>query len=353
MNIKNRINLKIKSMLLNFRLFRKVYVALLVLMLIILTGTIGFILIEDYTLLEAFYMTIITVSTVGFSEVRELSDMGRLFTSVLIITSFGTFAFAVTSITKYLVGGEYKQYFKDYRVNKEINKLSNHVILCGFGRNGRQAANTLIAHKQKFVIIENNPEIIEHIRLNKDLLYIVGDATSEEHIKLAGIERAKALITTLPKDSDNLFVVLTARELCKKLSIISRASEDSSDRKLRIAGANNVIMPDKVGGQHMASLVMNPDVIEFLDHISIEGKHEINLEEIRFENIPEEYQFKTIRELNSKYSTGCLIIGFKTPNSDYIINPSPDTELIRGSKLFVLGKPSQIKHLNQIFGVNL
>ena len=298
-------------------------------------------------------MTIITVSTVGFSEVRELSDTGRLFTSFLIITSFGTFAFALTSITKYLVGGEYKQYFKDYRVNKEINKLEEHVILCGFGRNGKQAANTLIAHKQKFIIVESNPEVIEQIRQNKSLLYVEGDATSEEHIIAAGIDRAKALITTLPKDSDNLFVVLTARELNKKLSIISRATEDSSDRKLRIAGANNVIMPDKVGGQHMASLVMNPNVIEFLDHISIEGKHEINLEEIRFENIPAEYQFKTIRELNSKYNTGCLIIGFRTSDGEYIINPSPDTELIQGSKLFVLGKPDQIKHLNQIFGVNL
>ena len=340
-------------MLFNFRLFKKVYAAILILLLIILTGTIGFMSVEDYTLLEAFYMTIITVSTVGFSEVRELSDTGRLFTSFLIITSFGTFAFALTSITKYLVGGEYKQYFKDYRVNKEINKLEEHVILCGFGRNGKQAANTLIAHKQKFIIVESNPEVIEQIRQNKSLLYVEGDATSEEHIIAAGIDRAKALITTLPKDSDNLFVVLTARELNKKLSIISRATEDSSDRKLRIAGANNVIMPDKVGGQHMASLVMNPNVIEFLDHISIEGKHEINLEEIRFENIPAEYQFKTIRELNSKYNTGCLIIGFRTSDGEYIINPSPDTELIQGSKLFVLGKPDQIKHLNQIFGVNL
>ena len=130
-------------MLFNFRLFKKVYAAILILLLIILTGTIGFMSVEDYTLLEAFYMTIITVSTVGFSEVRELSDTGRLFTSFLIITSFGTFAFALTSITKYLVGGEYKQYFKDYRVNKEINKLEEHVILCGFGRNGKQAANTL------------------------------------------------------------------------------------------------------------------------------------------------------------------------------------------------------------------
>lgn len=340
-------------MLLNFRLFKKIYAALFVLLLIVFTGTVGFILVEGYTISEAFYMTIITVSTVGFSEVRELSDEGRLFTSFLIITSFGTFAFALTSITKYLVSGEYRQYFKDYRVNKEISKLENHVILCGFGRNGKQAANTLKAHKRPFVIIENMPDIIEQIRQNPELLYVVGDATDEEVIKSAGIDTAKALITTLPKDSDNLFVVLTSRELNKNISIISRATEDSSEKKLKIAGANNVIMPDKVGGQHMASLVVNPDVIEFLDNISIESKHEINLEEIKFENIPEEFQFKTIRELNSRYNTGCLIIGFKTANGEYIINPSPDTELVQGIKLFVLGNPEQIKHLNKIFGVKL
>lgn len=340
-------------MLFNFRLFGKVYAALLILLLIIVVGTVGFILVEDYTLNEAFYMTIITVSTVGFSEVRELSTAGRLFTSVLIITSFGTFAFALTSITKYLVGGEYRKYFRDYRVNKEIEKLENHVIVCGFGRNGKQAVKTLVAHKQPFLLVENDPEIIEILSTEREYLYLAGDATNEDDLIKAGIQKAKAIITTLPKDSDNLFVVLTARELNKSISIISRATEDSSDRKLKIAGADNVIMPDKVGGQHMASLVMNPDVIEFLDHISIEGKHEINLEEINFDNIPNDAKFRTIRELDARYQTGCAIIGFKSPEGEYIINPSPDLELIRGSKLFVLGRPDQIAALNTIFRIRL
>ncbi|MBL4624684.1 MAG: potassium channel protein [Flavobacteriales bacterium] len=337
-------------MLFNFQYFKEVYIAFFILLLIIVFGTMGFMLVENYTFSEAFYMTIITVSTVGFSEVRELSSAGRMFTSLLIITSFGTFAFAVTSITKYLAGGEYKTYFRDYKVNKEIIKISNHVIICGYGRNGRQAVKTLNAHKMPYIIVESNPRLIAQLQAERKF-YIEGDATEEENLLNAGLNKAQALITTLPKDSDNLFVVLTARELNPKLTIISRASADNSDKKLRIAGADNVIMPDMIGGQHMATLVVTPDVVEFLDHISLQGKADVNLEEIAFDNLPDDFKGKTIKELNSRFTTGCSIIGFKSLDGEYIINPSPELQLVEGIKLFVLGSPEQIKALNRIFNV--
>ncbi len=339
-------------MLFNFQYFKEVYIAFFILLLIIVFGTMGFMFVEDYTFSEAFYMTIITVSTVGFSEVRELSSSGRLFTSLLIITSFGTFAFAVTSITKYLASGDYKTYFRDYKVNQQVNKISKHVIICGYGRNGKQAVKTLIAHKTPYIIVESNGSLIAQLQ-SEGKLYIEGDATEEENLLKAGLGKAKALITTLPKDSDNLFVVLTARELNAKLTIISRASADNSGRKLRIAGADNFIMPDKIGGQHMATLVVTPDVVEFLDHISLQGKADVNLEEITFDNIPDDFKGRTIKELNSRYTTGCSIIGFKSLDGDYIINPSPDLQLIEGIKLFVLGSPDQIKALNKIFNVSV
>ncbi|MBL4652984.1 MAG: potassium channel protein [Flavobacteriales bacterium] len=295
-------------------------------------------------------MTIITVSTVGFSEVRELSSSGRMFTSLLIITSFGTFAFAVTSITKYLASGDYKTYFRDYKVNKEINKISNHVIICGYGRNGKQAVKTLVAHTTPYIIVESNPAIIAQLQ-SEGKLCIEGDATEEENLLSAGLAKAKALITTLPKDSDNLFVVLTARELNPKLKIISRASADNSGRKLRIAGADNVIMPGMIGGQHMATLVVTPDVVEFLDHISLQGTSDVNLEEITFDDIPSEFKGKTLKELNSRYTTGCTIIGYKSLDGDYIVNPSPDLKVEIGIKLFVLGSPEQINTLNKLFNV--
>ena len=340
-------------MLFSFKYFKDLYIAFFMLMGVVLVGTFGFMIVEGYTLIEGFYMTIITVSTVGFEEVKPLSSAGRLFTSFLIITSFGTFAFAVSSITKYLVEGKYRSYFKTYRVEKNIEKLSGHTIVCGYGRNGEQAVKTLQAHNQKFVVIENVANVIERNTDLDDILFIDGDATNEQNIIKAGVHNASALISTLPKDSDNLYVVLSARELNGKLNIISRASKLASDRKLRIAGANNVVMPDKVGGEHMAQLVTMPDVVEFLDHIKIQGRAEINLEEISFDNLPGNFKYKTIRELEGKFKTGVMIIGFKTPEGEYIINPSADLELIPGSNLFVLGKPEQIARLNEVFGLDL
>lgn len=305
-------------------------------------GVTGFRLIEGYSLNEAIYMTVITVSTVGFSEVRPLSPEGRMFTAFLIIFSFSTFVYAITSISNYILNGEYKAYFKDLRINKKVNKIDNHTIICGYGRNGKQAAVELKAHHRKYVIIEQNKELIEDLREQHDLPFIEGDATYEKYLEKAGIATAKALITTLPKDADNLFVVLTAREMNPNLLIISRASNDNSDKKLRRAGANNVIMPDKIGGAHMASLVIKPDVIEFMDHIMGQGENSINLEEITFENLPEEFKNKTIRELGIRDKSGANIVGFRTPEGEYIINPSPETIIMAHAKIFVLGTVEQI-----------
>jgi voltage-gated potassium channel len=179
-------------------------------------------------------------------------------------------------------------------------------------------------------------------------LVITGDSTQDEVLIKAGILRAKAIITTLPVDADNLFIVLSARNLNKNLTIISRASEDNSDTKLKIAGANNVIMPDKVGGAHMASLVMKPDVMEFIDHITAEGGDNISLEEISFDRIPDELKNKTLKDLEIRNRSGANIIGYKTAKGEYIINPSADTLVIPDSKLFVLGTPEQIAALKQI-----
>lgn len=335
----------------SFKHFRDLYLSLFFVIGLIVVGTIGFILIDDYPVVDAFYMTIITMSTVGFGEIHPLSQAGRIFASFLIIVSFSTFAFTVSSITKYLMSGEYKTFFRDLKVNKEISNLENHVIVCGYGRTGAQAVKTLLSHHQPFVIIDTNTELIEKIRVEKNFFYVEGNAIEEDILIKAGIRKAKALMTTLPDDADNLYLVLSARELNPKINIISRASHDGAERKLRMAGASNVIMPDRVGGTQMASLVMIPDLVEFLDCITIQGKSDVNLEEIKFENIPDGLQYKTLRELSEKHKTGCQIIGYKTPENKYIVNPSPDLELIPGSKLFVLGAPDQIKQLNDIFGV--
>lgn len=312
---------------------------------LLLVGTIGYMIIESYSLLDAFYMTIITIATVGYGEVQPLGAPGKIFTSFLIITSFGTFAYAVSAITRFVTDGELNRILNNRRLNSAIEKLHGHVIVCGYGRNGRQAAHILKKHDKRFVVIEKDEKITGAITHKFSELILNGDATRDETLIEAGIMQATSLITTLPADADNLFIVLTARYLNPTLNIISRASDDGSDTKLKIAGADNVIMPDKVGGAHMASLVMKPDVMEFIDMITIQGGDSINLEEIAFEKVPDSLKNKTLKDLEIRNKSGANIIGFKTAGGEYLVNPSADTEVIPHSKIFVLGTPDQIRVL--------
>ncbi|MBL7912073.1 MAG: potassium channel protein [Bacteroidia bacterium] len=323
-------------------------IPLFLLVLLIIIGTIGYVVIDGYTWFNAFYMTIITVATVGYGEVEPLSVAGKVFTSFLIITSFITFAYAVSSITKFIVDGELNSFFKHKRLNSAVEKLTDHVIICGYGRNGKQAAQILKKHDKRFVVIEDDQRVTSNINHRFSDLVLNGDATQDEVLLKAGIMKAKALITTLPTDAANVFIVLTARNLNPKLTIISRASDDGSDAKLKIAGATNVIMPDKVGGAHMASLVMKPDVMEFLDLITAQSADSINLEEISFDSISDSLKNKTLKDLEIRNKSGANIIGFKTVLGEYIVNPSADTEIIPQSKIFVLGSPDQIKKLKEI-----
>lgn len=315
-------------------------------------GTSGFMIIEEWNFVDSFFMTIITISTVGFGAVHPLSPEGMMFTSILIISSFGTFAFAINSITSFLAGGEYKRFLMERKEMKEFDKLRNHVIICGFGRVGLQVALDLKAHHTPFVIIENDRSIIEEYENEHNFLFLVGDSTLDENMIKAGIHNAKALISCLPKDADNLYVVLSGKELNKKLLIVSRASNQSTVNKLKIAGAENVIMPNAIGGSHMASLISTPDVVEFIDVIRLQGNSGVNIESISFSELPDEFKNKTIGQLEAKRLTGVTIIGFRTPSGEYIINPDFDIEVIPQSKLFVLGTQEQIIKLNQLFGLS-
>lgn len=338
----------------HFKFFSKLYYALGLILAIILIGTFGFMFVEGWRLLDSLYMTIVTVSTVGFGEVHELSDAGKMFTAFLIVTSFGTFTYAVSAVTTYIIGGEYVKYFKELKNMKNLEKLSGHTIVCGYGRVGKQAAHDLRFYKKEYVIIERDDDIAlaeddENNVYNE--VFVKGEATEDNILIRAGLKKAAALITALHKDADNLFVVLSARELNPNLTIISRASSYSSMRKLRIAGANNVIMPDTIGGAHMASLVVNPDVMEFLDLIQVSGKATVNLEEINFQQLPEHLKNCTITDFKQRAMAGCNVIGLKNIKGEYIINPQDNTHINPGSKLFVLGNPEQIRLLNEKFKI--
>ena len=317
---------------------------------ILLLGVSGYMLLSNYSFVDALYMTVITITTVGFGEVKPFTPEEKIFTVFLILTSITVFGYAVSTFSEFIVSGRLFEQFKHRKVEKQIKNLKGHTIVCGFGRNGNQAILKLNNYNEKLVVVEKDKEMISELD-NNSILNIQGDATLDETLLRAGIKSAANLITALPSDADNLFVVLSARELNSNLTIISRASQGSSVRKLKIAGASNVIMPDSLGGAHMASLVITPDVIEFLDHITIQGDSKINLEEINFENIPEAYKNKTIASISQSFETGCNIVGYKTQEGDFIVNPEPSTLLVPGSKLFVLGKPEQINQINKIFGI--
>jgi len=335
------------------KLFKsKINTAISLLILLFFTGVFGFKLMSGYSWVDAVYMTVITVTTVGFGEVQPLDPQAKIFTVFLILTSVVIVGYAFKIITEYIISRNDISELKHKKMQKQIDSLSNHIIICGFGRNGKQAAKKLIMHKRSFVVIESNKELIEKHQ-NDTILFVWGNANEDEVLQLAGVDRAECLISALPSDSDNVFVVLSARQMNTNIRIISRASNESSYSKLKLAGANNVILPDKIGGDHMASLVVVPDLLEFIDNLSIIGNGSINIEEIAAEELYDTSVIKTIQDLQLRKNTGCSVIGYKSESGEYVINPEASQKLAPNSKVIVLGRPEQIQNLNFTYNINI
>ncbi|MDU8885598.1 NAD-binding protein [Yeosuana sp. MJ-SS3] len=333
------------------KLFRsRIYTAVLLLIVLLAIGIFGFKLLSNYTWIDALYMTVITITTVGFAEVNPLDEVSKIFTVFLILTSIIIVGYALTIITEYILSKNDFEELKQKKMQKMIDNLKNHIIICGYGRNGKQAATKLLAYNKSFVVIEKDEKIESRLQMD-NVPYVMGNANEDEVLLEAGVERASCFITALPSDADNLFIVLSARQMNKDMTIISRASQESSYDKLKFAGADNVILPDKIGGDHMASLVVVPGLMEFIDNLSIVGKSNINIEEVAVEKLYNTKKIKTLKELDFRKKTGCSVIGFKDPNGEYIVNPEADIKLIPNSKVIVLGKPEQIQNLNTLYNL--
>lgn len=326
----------------------RIYKAVVLFLAAILIGVLGYTYLFDFSFVDGLYMTIITITTVGFSEVNPLSEEAKLFTIFLILTSISIYGYVVTVVSEFLSNSTLMEELKKNKMLKKINALENHTIVCGYGRNGRQAVSKLNNFKKSCVVIEKSPELLREIE-EEGFLFIEGDATDDDSLLEAGVKNAENLITALPSDADNLYVVLSARQLNSEMNIVSRANNESSQKKLKIAGADNVIMPDKLGGDHMASLVVTPDLVEFVNRISLDGESYANLEEISVEDLPSKYLNKSIRELDLRRTTGCSVIGFISGNGEYIINPSSDMILEAKSNLILLGRPDQIAKIKKLF----
>ncbi len=322
-------------------LFKGLFSPFLLLVAIVLIGTVGYMLIEDYYFLEALYMTIITVASVGFNEVRPLSEAGRIFTIILIVMNIGLFAYFVGLLTHYFFDLEFINNYKKIKMDNKIQQLKDHVIICGFGRNGKESAQVLHDNNIPFVIIEEKIDCPTDLNF-KVPYFIKGDSTKDEILLEAGIKNARAVITTLPIDPDNLFVVLTAKQLNPAVYLISRASQDSSVNKLKVAGADNVIMPDKIGGAHMATLVILPDVVEMLSMMTVRNNFEFRVAELKATKSISLY------ELDLWKKTNCTILGIKNQASEYNINPPSSCQVNPGERLIVMGSDAQINEAKKI-----
>lgn len=326
-------------------------IAIILLLLSLTVGVVGFMVIEGYDRADAFYMAVITISTVGFTEVHELSASGRVFTSFYIIANLAIFAYVVSVLTTYLFEGKLKSVLRSYMTDREISKLKNHVIVCGYGRNGSQACEELLREGCEFVVIERDPEIRQSVSSKLNFQMLIGDATVDNNLKLAGIERAKVIIITTPSDAANVFITLTARELKPDITIIARASEKETERKLYRAGANHVILPDHIGGMFMAQMITKPAVIEFLDLLTNQDKHRerYRLESINYNQLKPEYRDKTLKELRVRNVTGATVIAVKDDIKGLIPNPPPDTLIGENDTMILLCSQADVGRLNDIF----
>lgn len=319
------------------RLFR----ALLMFLVIAVVGTLGYYLLEGWRPLDALYMTIISMTTVGYSEIGELTDAGRVFTMCLLVGSVGTAGYAVSTIASFVVEGEFQRILRGRKMDKRIARLKNHIILCGGGRTGRHIAEEFHKTNTPFVVIEQNPEVIHQILSLGDILHLQEDATQDEALLLAGVERASGLVTVLGEDKDNVFVVLSARALNPRLRIVARLIEEENAEKLEKAGADEVVSPNAIGGLRMASVMIRPTVVSFLDEMLRVTEKTLRVEEVHVES-SSPLAGQTLRDADIRGRTGLLVVALKSQDGGYRFNPEPHTVIESGDVLIVIGTPAQL-----------
>lgn len=311
-------------------------------------GTIGFILVEGWSLMDAVYMTTITLSTVGFQEVHPLSTGGRLVTMALILGGTGSLAYGLSLVTAFIVEGELRDILGKRRMEKALARLHGHVIVCGAGETGKHVVDELLKTKTPCVVIEQNLAQCKHLERFGPIPVIEGDATDGEVLTRARIELARGLIATLPSDKDNLFVILTGRELNPNIRIVSRLIEDESLPKLRKAGADAVVSSNQIGGLRMVSEMIRPRVVSFLDSMLRDPHRVLRVEEAEvISGSP--VAGKTLAELDLINRVGLVVIARRRgPDGEYEYNPKPSAALRVGDFLIVCGEPGQLDALRGV-----
>jgi voltage-gated potassium channel len=327
---------------------KKFRMVLIILALVIVFGTIGYSLIEGWPPVESLYMTLITLSTVGFGEVHPLSPTGKIFTMILVIFGVGGAAYTVSIIGKMIVEGEIRKVLGRRKMEKSLRDLRDHYIVCGYGRVGRRICKEFCIRKAPFVVVENDPQIVEQIE-NDGFLCVRGDSTEDSVLTSAGIEKAKGLVSAVANEADNVFIVLSARQLNPSLFITARADSDTAERKIKRAGANKVVSPYKIGGVRMALTTLRPNLVDFMKVVTFDKETGLVIEEIEVKPDSSLTQ-GTLKDSPIRREYGIMVAGIKKPGKDVFLNPSPETKIEAGDILIVIGEKEQLEKLETIAG---
>ncbi|GDY20411.1 potassium channel protein [Verrucomicrobiota bacterium] len=326
--------------------FQQLLPILVALVVMPAVGTLGYRLIEGWSFLDSLYMTIITLSTTGYGEVHPLSAAGRVFTMGLIVMGMLVLAYALSQAAEILFSGEWRVHWQNQRQTRMLKKLTGHVIVCGYGRVGRNVINDLLEEKLPFVVIDPNAEKIAAVQ-EAGYLCVQGDAAHESNLRAAGIERARGLVAAAKSDADNVFIVLTARSLRQDLSIVARADYEESEPKLRRAGANRVILPYHITGRRMVTMLLRPDVADFLDEVSHAGGLELVLDQVKI-GARSVLAGKTIAAAREARQMDVTVLACKSASGQTNTRPGSDMVLEAESQLIVLGTIEEIQSLGRL-----
>ena len=307
---------------------------------IIAFGTVGYMVIEGWNLLDSLYMTIITITTVGYGEVHALSSYGIVFTIILLIGGVGIILYVLASGARVILEGELREVLGRRRLEKKIKELKDHYIICGYGRMGSIVCKELKDKGISFVVIEKNPVPLD----DKDILIPDGDATSDETLKRAGVERARGLVSVLPTDAENLFVVLSARELNPDLFIVARASDEGAEQKILRAGADRVVSPYHIGGLKIAHIILKPAVMDFIEFATKSGNIELQMEEVTIKE-GSKLGGLALDECSIGRELGIIVVAIKKPTGRMEFSPTSRSIIQVGDTLIALGEISKLKVL--------
>jgi len=317
-------------------------------LVIVVAGAIGYYYIEpdrSWSIIDAVYMAVITVSTVGLKEVHILGPAGRAFTIVLILFGVGAFMYLATALANYFIAGELQGVWGQRRMEKKIANLSGHYIVCGYGRMGREVAQDFKRQHLSIVVIDRSEDAVG-VALSDGYLAIVGDAGDDDVLRQAGVERARALVTTIDDDASCLMVALSARALNEELFIVSRANAEHTESKLVAAGADRVLWPYGLGGRRMAQMALRPNVVEFLEIVMHDEELELWLEEVTIA-IGSELEGATLGSGAIRERTGAMLVAIRQRTGNMLVAPSPDTALAAGDIVVSLGTRAQLEGLRR------